>query len=54
MRVVKIGRILGRKNFRTERPTEKVDTKILEALLELDPNQTMPLGLRDDAFIKAE
>ncbi|MCY7346776.1 MAG: efflux RND transporter periplasmic adaptor subunit [Pyrinomonadaceae bacterium] len=50
-RVVKIGRILGRKNFRTERPTEKVDTKILEVLLELEPNQKLPLGLRVDAFI---
>ena len=51
-RVVKIGRILGRKNFRTERPTEKVDTKILEVLLELAPNQKLPLGLRVDAFIE--
>jgi HlyD family secretion protein len=52
-RVVKISRVLGRKNFRTERPTEKVDTKILEVLLELNPNQTLPLGLRVDAFIGA-
>lgn len=50
-KVVKIGKILGRKNFRTERPTEKVDTKILEVLLELEPNQKLPLGLRVDAFI---
>jgi len=50
-RVIKIGRILGRKNFRTERPTEKVDTKILEVLLELAPEQKLPLGLRVDAFI---
>lgn len=50
-KVVKIGQILGRKNFRTERPTEKVDTKILEVLLELEPNQKLPLGLRVDAFI---
>ena len=50
-KVVKIGQILGRKNFRTERPTEKVDTKILEVLLELESNQKLPLGLRVDAFI---
>ena len=50
-KVIKIGQILGRKNFRTERPTEKVDTKILEVLLELEPNQKLPLGLRVDAFI---
>ncbi len=50
-KVVRVGQILGRKNFRTTRPTEKVDTKILEVLLELEPNQKLPLGLRVDAFI---
>ena len=50
-KVIKIGQVLGRKNFKTERPTEKVDTKILEVLLELEPNQKLPLGLRVDAFI---
>lgn len=50
-KVIKIGQILGRKNFRTERPTEKIDTKILEVLIELEPNQKLPLGLRVDAFI---
>lgn len=53
-KVVKIGQILGRKNFRTERPTEKVDTKILEVLIELDADQKLPLGLRVDAFISGE
>lgn len=53
-KVVKIGQILGRKNFRTERPTEKVDTKILEVLIELAPEQKLPLGLRVDAFISGE
>jgi len=51
-KVVKIGQILGRKNFRTERPTEKIDTKILEILIELDANQKLPLGLRVDSFIQ--
>jgi len=51
-KVVKIGQIMGRKNFQTERPTEKVDTKILEVLLELAPDQKLPLGLRVDAFIE--
>ncbi len=50
-KIIKIGQILGKKNFRTQRPTEKVDTKILEVLLELAPNQKLPLGLRVDAFI---
>lgn len=51
-KVIKIGQILGRKNFRTDRPTEKVDTKILEVLIELAPGQKLPLGLRVDAFIQ--
>jgi HlyD family secretion protein len=51
-RIVRIGQILGRKNFRTERPTEKVDTKILEVLIELDAGQKLPLGLRVDSFIE--
>lgn len=53
-KVIRIGQIMGRKNFRTERPTEKVDTKILEVLLELAPDQKLPLGLRVDAFIKTD
>ena len=51
-KVIKIGQIFGRKNFRTERPTEKVDTKIFEVLIELAPEQKLPLGLRVDAFIE--
>ena len=50
-KVSKIGQTLGRKNVRTENPTEKVDTKILEVLLDLEPSQKLPLGLRVDAFI---
>ena len=53
-RVVRIGKILGRKNFRTERPREKVDTKILEVLVELDPGQTLPMGLRVDAYFQED
>lgn len=53
-KVVRVGQILGRKNFRTDRPTEKIDTKILEVLLELAPDQRLPLGLRVDAFIRAD
>ncbi len=52
-KVIKTGQILGRKNFRTERPTEKVDTKILEILIELNADQKLPLGLRVDAFIES-
>jgi ABC exporter DevB family membrane fusion protein len=51
-RVVQIGEILGRKNIRTDEPTERVDTKILETLVELDPGQRLPVGLRVDTFIE--
>ena len=51
-RVVHIGQALGRKNVRTDEPTERVDVKILETLVELDPGQQLPVGLRVDAFIQ--
>jgi ABC exporter DevB family membrane fusion protein len=52
--VVRVGNELGRKNIRTDEPTEKVDTKILETLVELDPGIKLPVGLRVDAYIKAD
>jgi ABC exporter DevB family membrane fusion protein len=50
--VIRVGRILGRKNVRTDEPSERVDTKILETLLELDPGQILPLGLRVDGYVE--
>ena len=50
-RVVRVGQQLGPKNVRTDEPTEKVDTKILETLVELDAGTKLPDGLRVDAFI---
>jgi len=49
--VMRVGRILGKKNVRTDEPAEHVDTKILETLVELDPGQPLPLGLRVDTYI---
>jgi len=49
--VVRVGQQLGPKNVRTDEPTEKVDTKILETLVELDRGSNLPDGLRVDAFI---
>lgn len=51
-KVVQIGQALGRKNVRTDEPTERVDTKILETLIELDPGQVLPVGLRVDSYIE--
>jgi ABC exporter DevB family membrane fusion protein len=53
-RVVRVGQVLGRKTVRTEEPTERVDTKVLETLVELDGGAELPLGLRVQAFIGAE
>jgi HlyD family secretion protein len=50
-RVVRVGEQLGRKNIRTDEPTERLDTKILETLLELENGAPLPMGLRVDAFI---
>jgi HlyD family secretion protein len=50
-KVIRVGRILGKKNVRTDEPTEHVDTKILETLVELNPGERLPLGLRVDSFV---
>lgn len=50
-RVIRIGRVLGRKRLFTDAPRERIDTKVLETLLELDPSVALPIGLRVDATI---
>jgi len=50
-RVTRIGGELGRKNVRTDEPTERVDTKILETLVQFDDGRELPAGLRVDSFI---
>lgn len=51
-RVIRVGRMLGRKQVRTGEPSEKVDTKVLEVLVELAPGTDLPIGLRVDGFIE--
>jgi HlyD family secretion protein len=51
-RVVRISEMFGPKNVRTDVPAERQDTKVLEVLVDLDPGQTLPIGLRVDAFIE--
>jgi HlyD family secretion protein len=53
-RVVRVGQSLGRKNVRTDEPAERVDTKVLETLVELEAGHELPLGLRVQAFITRE
>lgn len=49
--VVRIGQILGKKNIYTDEPTERVDKKILEVLIEVDDICELHPGLRVDVFI---
>ena len=51
---MRIGQELGRKNVRTDEPTERVDNKILETLVELDAGVELPVGLRVSAFIVSD
>lgn len=50
-RVVSIGRRMGRKNVRTDEPTERIDTKILEVVVELGPVQELIVGQRVMAYL---
>ena len=52
-KVSRIGSALGRKNIRSDEPTERTDLKILETLIDLDPGVILPVGLRVDARIEA-
>ena len=45
-RVVEIGRRMGRKNIRTDDPVERIDTKILEVVIELERREALLPGLR--------
>ncbi len=50
-RVVELGRRMGRKNVRTDDPTERIDTKILEVVLELDDRDGLFPGLRVAGYV---
>jgi len=49
--VVQVGELLGPKTVRSDEPTERVDRKFLETLVELDAGSRLPMGLRVDTFI---
>jgi HlyD family secretion protein len=50
-KVITVGTRLGPKYLKTEMPTERVDTKILEAIVDLDGNPPLPIGLRVDVAL---
>lgn len=49
--VVRVGELLGPKTVRTDEPTERVDRKFLEVLVQLELGAQLPVGLRVDTFI---
>jgi len=52
-RLVRVGRMVGKKNIRTDEAKERTDAKILEVLIELADSRTLPPGLRVNAFMMA-
>lgn len=51
-RVVEIARRMGRKNARSDEPTERIDTKILEVVVELEDPTGLVVGLRVTGYIE--
>ena len=49
-KVVEIGRSMGRKRLFSEAPSERIDTKVLEVLVELDGKPDVPVGYRLDVY----
>ena len=49
--VRELGRRMGRKNLRTDDPTERNDTKILEVVIALDTFDGLVVGQRVSAMI---
>jgi HlyD family secretion protein len=52
--VSRVGRVLGRKRIRTDEARERVDTKVLEVLVDLQADTALPVGLRVDATISPD
>ncbi len=52
--VIRVSGQLGHKNVQTDEPQERIDTKILETLVQLDPGIHLPVGLRVDAYIQTQ
>jgi HlyD family secretion protein len=48
--VYRVSQRLGGKAVQTGRPADRVDTKVLQVLIDLDPGVKLPVGLRVDAY----
>lgn len=51
-KVVSIGRRMGRKNVRTNEPSERLDTKILEVVVELGSHDELVVGQRVTGYLQ--
>jgi HlyD family secretion protein len=49
--VNRVGSMMGRKRLKSDDPAERIDTKAIEVLVDLDGNPSLPIGLRVDTFI---
>jgi HlyD family secretion protein len=52
-RVTELGRKMGRKNVRSDDPIERIDTKILEVVIDLDAGRELVPGLRVMAYAES-
>lgn len=50
-RVERLSRRMGNRVIKTDNPAEKEDTRVLEALIRLDGNPALPIGLRVDVTL---
>ena len=53
-RVSGVARRMGRKNLRTDDPVERIDTKILEVVIDLDPTEHAVVGLRVMSYLEVD
>jgi HlyD family secretion protein len=50
--VVEVARRVGRKNVRTEDPTDRQDVRFVETVVELDAAPRVPVGIRVSGYVK--
>ncbi|MBS1201495.1 MAG: hypothetical protein H6R22_4 [Chromatiaceae bacterium] len=53
-RVSRVGSLMGRKALRDEKPAERLDTRVLEVLIDLEPDSGLPVGLRVDTYLELD
>jgi HlyD family secretion protein len=51
--VIRVSQRMGQRNMTRDTPTEKVDSKVLEAEIALEEGAALPIGLRVDVVIQA-